>query len=172
MSPPEERRRSARLLSEYPLVLLDASGKVLDDRALAHDLSDHGFKSESQAKLERGQAVRFRLSLDAAGEISARGRVAWTQNLAMAEWAGVEFSGLSWGERRILRRVTRPAAADWSVVAGKAAAALFWIIGTALAARVLSSPRWRGFALSLLPAVVAALAMGAALLVLLRPPRR
>jgi hypothetical protein len=171
VSPRDDRRRSARLLSEFPLVLMEPSGTVLDDRALAHDLSAHGFKAETQARLQKGAAVRFRLSLDQAGEVAGRGRVAWEQSTALSVWLGVEFQGLSWADRRRVRRATHPRDVDWSVIAERLALGLFVVMATGVLGRMMASALWRGYLAALAPKAFACAALGWALIVLLRPRR-
>ena len=51
----DDRRTGVRILSEFPLTLLDDKGEGLDPHAVAHDVSDKGFKIESRAELKPGQ---------------------------------------------------------------------------------------------------------------------
>jgi hypothetical protein len=164
----EERRRSARILSEFPLSLLDDKGELLDRHAVAHDVSDKGFKIESRAELKIGQSVRFSLSLDADGDIKGRARVVWCERTDLSYWAGAQFLKMSWADRRRVRRVTSPSDVDWNVLADKAIVALSVLLATLVGWRLLSSRMWRGVLGGLAPTAVAALALGWALIQLLK----
>jgi len=167
MADETERRRAARILTDFSLVLLDEKGAELDGRALAHDVSDRGFKAETQAELAQGQMIRFRLSLIDGQEIRGRARVVWAHREELAFWAGAQFVGLSWGDLRRVRRVTSPSDVDWGAIADKAIVALSLLLVTSIGWIALSSPTWRGVLEDLFPKIVAAVAMGLALRVLL-----
>lgn len=162
-----DRRQAPRILTDFTLVLVDDAGRELDGRALAHDVSDKGFKVETQAELAKGQTLRFRLGLPEGREVVGRARVVWSQKEDMACWAGAEFVGLPWGERRRIRRVTSPSDVDWGVIADKAIVALSLLLATAVAWIVLSSPVWRAVLEDVFPKAVAAVVMGLALRALL-----
>ncbi|MBI3564183.1 MAG: PilZ domain-containing protein [Elusimicrobia bacterium] len=162
-----ERRQAARILTDFTLILTDEKGKELDGRALAHDVSDKGFKVETQAELAKGQTLRFRLGLPEGREVSGRARVVWSHKEELAWWAGAEFVGLSWGERRRIRRVTSPSDVDWGVIADKAIVALSLLLATSVGWIAFTSPVWRAVLEDVFPKAVAAVVMGVALRVLL-----
>lgn len=171
MSGPDERRTSARILSEFPLTLLDDKGEVLDQHAVAHDVSDKGFKIESRAELKKGQFVRFALSLDADGDIKGRGRIVWSERTDLSYWAGAQFMKISWSDRRRVRRITDPSSMDWNALADKTILALSLLLATIVGWRLLSSNLWREIIGGLIPTALAAFAMGWALKELLRRGR-
>lgn len=167
----DERRTSARILTEFPLVLSDDKGEVLDPHAIAHDVSDKGFKIECRADLKKGQTLRFALSLDAEGAIKGLARIVWCERADLSYWAGAQLLKVSWAERRRLRRITSPSDVDWNALADKTILALSLLLATVVGFRVLSSPLWRGVIGNLVPTAVAAFAMGWALKELLRRGR-
>lgn len=169
MSRPEDRRTAPRILSDYPLALFGPDGATLDDRALAHDVSEKGFKAETQASLEPGGRVSFALALEAGEPLRGTARVAWVQTTQFSTWAGAEFLGLTRAERRRVRRALHPGSFDWDAVLGEAALALALILGTLAAGAALRSPFWREILGALFPKAVAAAALGWALLALLKP---
>ena len=167
MSARDNRRQSARILSEFPLVLLDEQGAELDRHAVAHDISDKGFKIETRAALKPGQLVRFALSLDADGDVKGRARIVWGEGSDLSTWAGAQFLKISWRDRRRVRRITSPSDYDWNELADKAILALSIVLVTVVGWRLLSSPMWRQVIGGLIPTALAALALGWALTVLL-----
>ena len=168
MSAPENRRTSTRILSEFPLTLHDEKGEILDQHAVAHDVSDKGFKIESRTELNTGQSVRFALSLDAEGDIKGRARIVWSKRTDLSYWAGGQFVKMSWRDRRRVRRVTSPSDVDWNALADKLILMLSVLLATIVGFRLMSSSLWRGVLGGMIPALFAALAMGWALNVLLR----
>lgn len=167
MSEETERRKAARILTDFSLILLDEKGGELDGRALAHDVSDRGFKAETQAELAKGQTVRFRLTVHEGREIRGRAKIVWSHREELAWWAGAQFVGLSWGDRRLLRRVTSPSDVDWNGIADRAIVALSLLLAVMVAWSALSSPVWRGVLEDIFPKAVAAVVMGFALKALL-----
>ena len=168
MSGFDDRRRSARIMSEFPLTLLNDAGEVIDQHAVAHDVSDKGFKIETRAELKLGQFVRFVLSLDSAGDITGRARIAWSERTDLACWAGGQFLKMSWRDRRRVRGVVNPSRVDWNELADKAILALSLLLVTLIGRSLLMSSLWRGILGDLLPTALAAFAMGWALRELLR----
>lgn len=171
MSRPEDRRQAARILTEFPLVLHDEAGVLVDDRALAHDLSDKGFKIESNGALEKCQPILFRIQLSQGESMRGRGRVVWVERTDLALWAGAEFVALSWSDRRRLRRITRPSDVEWGVIFDKAIIAAFWLTVTLMVWGVLTSYVWRSVVMDLAPKAFATVVLGWALREMLRPPR-
>lgn len=170
MSSPEDRRQAPRILTDFSLRLADDAGAPLDERALAHDVSDKGFKAETAAELKAGQILRFRVTIRGE-EISGRARIAWAKRTDLAWWGGAEFIGMSWTDRKRVRRITSPSDVDWVKIGGNAATALAILSLTALAWLASSSATWRTVLSELSPKIAAALAMGWALRELLRPRR-
>jgi hypothetical protein len=168
MSARENRRRSARILTEFPLVLHDDEGALLDRHAVAHDISDKGFKIETRAELKPGQYVRFALALDADGDVKGRARIVWGEGVELSNWAGAQFMKVSWRDRRRIRSITSPSDFDWDALADKAIVALSILLVTIVGWSLLSSALWREVLGRLIPTTVAALALGWALNVLLR----
>lgn len=167
----DERRTSARILTEFPLTLSDEKGETLDPHAIAHDVSDKGFKIETHAELKKGQLLRFGLALDSEGEIKGRARVVWCERTDISYWAGAQFVKVSWGDRRRLRRITSPSDFNWDALADRTILSLSLLLAVLVGYRVLSSPLWRGVLGDLVPTAVAAFAMGWALKELLRRGR-
>lgn len=171
MTHKDERRQTTRILNEFYVVLQDDKGGLIDDHALAHDVSDKGFKVETNGVVEKGQNLRFRLHLCAGKEVSGRGRVVWIDRTGLALWGGVEFRALPWADRRRLRRLTRPANVKWPVIIDNAFFAAFWSTTSVALWIVLTSPALRGVMIDLAPKAFAALAMGWSLRELLRTRR-
>ncbi|MEK7384212.1 MAG: PilZ domain-containing protein [Elusimicrobiota bacterium] len=171
MSRPEDRLQSVRICGEFPLVLDDEKGVLIDDHALAHDISAKGFKLESNGVLRMGQLLCFRIQFNQGPPMSGRARVVLVERADLVLWAGVEFIHLSWSDRRRLRRITHPSAVKWDIVVDKALAAAFLITVTWALWGALSSYIWRSLILDLAPKVLATLAMGWALREMLRPRR-
>lgn len=164
----DERRTSARILTEFPLTLSDDQGELLDPHAIAHDVSDKGFRIETHAELKKGQTLRFSLSLDAEGAIKGRARVVWCERADITIWAGAQFLKVNWGDRRRLRRITSPSDYNWDALADRTILSLSLLLAVLVGWRLLSSPLWRGVIGDLVPTAVAAFAMGWALKELLR----
>ncbi len=164
----KDRRRSVRILSAFPLTLLDDADKELDGHAVAHDVSDKGFKIETRADLKKGQSLRFALSLDADGDIKGRARIVWCERSDLSYWAGGEFIKMSRSDRRRVRRVTSPSDVNWNALTDKAILALSLLLATQVVRILLSSVLWRGVIGGMIPTTLAAFAMGWALRVLLR----
>ena len=168
MSGRENRRQAARILSEFPLVLLDDNGVLLDRHAVAHDISDKGFKIETRAELKPGQFVRFALSLDAEGDVKGRAQIVWGEGIELSNWAGAQFIKMSWRDRRRVRSITSPSDFDWDALADKAIVALSILLVTIVGWSLLSSALWRDVLGRMFPTALAALALGWALRELLR----
>ncbi len=166
----DERRTSARILTDFSLVLLDDMGVVIDDHAVAHDLSAKGFRAEMHGEIAEKQAVRYRLSLPGR-ELAGRGRAAWIQRTDFSVWVGVEFQGLSWSDRRLLKQATSRSSANWVLIGVKAVMAVIWGGGLIALFAGLRSNFWRPQMLALAPKVVAAFAVAWALLELAAPDR-
>ena len=170
MSKPGERREAVRLLLRLPLALLDDAGAVLDDRAVAHDLSTKGFQAETQAPLKKDQTVGFRLELGAGDELRGRARIAWTRPTDLANWAGAEFVGLKRADVRRLKHALNPSSGvDWDALADRAIIALGASLAVLLLAALLGSSVWRIALFRFLPKAVAVVLMGWSLRELLRP---
>lgn len=164
------RREAPRILTDFSLVLTGADGSSLDDRALAHDVSDKGFKAETQAPLAQDQIVRFKLALGGE-DLVGRARIVWIQKTDMAVWAGAQFVDLSWADRRRIRKITSPSDVDWGAIGDRAITALSLVLGTVLAWTALTNPVWRDVLPGLFPKALAAIVAGLALIELLRPRR-
>ena len=159
----DERRTSARILTEFPLTLTDDEGELLDPHAIAHDVSDKGFRIETHAELKKGQTLRFALTLDAQGPVKGRARIVWSERADISYWAGAQFLKVSWGDRRRLRRITSPSDYNWDAMADRTIVSLSLLLAVIVGWRTLSSPLWRGVIGDLVPTAVAAFAMGWAL---------
>ena len=160
MTDKDERRQTTRIINEFYVVLQDDKGGLIDDHALAHDVSDKGFKVETNGVVEKGQDLRFRLHIVEGKEIFGRGRVVWVDRTGLALLGGVEFRSLPGADRRRLRRLTRPSNVKWSVIIDKAFVAVFWATASVALWIGLTRPVLRGVILDLLPKVFAVLAMG------------
>ena len=163
----ENRRKATRILSEFALTLLDDKGEVLDQHAVAHDVSDKGFKIESRAELKPGQFVRFALALDADGDINGRASIVWSERSDLSYWAGAQFLNIARRDLRRVRRITNPSAVNWNALADRLIISLSALLATILGWRLLSDPMWRGILGGLMPTVIAALVAGWALLAML-----
>ena len=165
-----ERRTSARILTAFDAVLRDPRGGELDARAVAHDISEKGFRAETQARLKAGEDLSFALELPG-GAFEGRGRVVWVQATQVALWVGIEFVGLDRARRKRLIKLSRPTETDWEAIVDRAWRALLVMTTSVLLWSALESAVWREVLGSLFPTVVATIAAGWALLVLLRGDR-
>ncbi|NNN04552.1 MAG: PilZ domain-containing protein [Elusimicrobia bacterium] len=168
----DDRRGAARILTDCSLVLLDGKGGVIDEHAVAHDLSIKGFRAEMHGDIAENQPVRYRLALDEGCELKGRARIVWVQRTDFALWVGVEFVGLSWADRRLLKKSTSAPTANWMLIATKFLLAVVWIGGLLGFWIGIRSNFWRPQMFALLPKAIAAVALGWALLELLAPDRR
>lgn len=172
MSDRDERRTSQRVLTEFPLVLMNEKGEELDVHAVAHDVSAKGFKAESRSELKKGQIVRFRLGIDATGDVSGRARIVWVQRTDISHWGGAQFLDLSRSDRRRVLRVTNPSDVDWNLIFDRAITALGLTLITLLAWIMFTSSLWMGIIGDLFPKIIAAVLAGWSLRELLRRDRR
>ncbi|OGS38967.1 MAG: hypothetical protein A2506_09075 [Elusimicrobia bacterium RIFOXYD12_FULL_66_9] len=121
--------------------------------------------------LRKGQFLRFHLQLTEGQSMGGRGRVVWVERTDLALWAGVEFIGLSWSDRRRLRRITRPSEVAWSRIFDKAIKAALFLTATLLIWGAVTSYVWRALLWNMAPKVLATLALGWALREIIRPRR-
>jgi len=167
----QERRTSARILTDFSLVLMDDKGVVIDDHCVAHDVSTKGFRAEFHGEIADKQIIRYRMSLDGGYELAGRARVVYVQRTDFSVWAGAEFLGLSWSDKRLLKKSTAAPTANWVLISTKILLGVVWI-GGALAFWIgIRSNFWRPQMLDLAPKALAAVAVGWALLELLSPDR-
>ena len=171
MSGSSNRRTSTRILTAFSLVLTDADGEIVDERAIAHDLSEKGFKLETQAALKKDQTVGYRLELSAGGEIKGHARIVWVQRTDLSNWGGAEFTRLTRDARKRVRREISPSDVDWGVIADKALVALVLILAVSVIGAGLNDFAWRRTTFEVFPQAVAIVAMGWSLLELVRPWR-
>jgi hypothetical protein len=164
----DNRRTATRILTEFSLTLFDEKGHPVDEHAVAHDVSDKGFKFESRAELKAGQAVRYKLAFLEGQDLSGRARIVWCQRTDLSYWGGAQFLNLSWGDRKRIRRVTSPSDADWDGLLNKAIIALSIMLATLLLWSAFKSLAWRAVLSRLAPELFAALLCLWALRVLLR----
>ncbi len=121
------------------------------------------------AELKPGQFIRFSLALDAEGDVKGRARIVWSERSDLSYWSGAQFLKLSWGDQRRIRRVTNPSSVNWDGLADKTIVTLVVFLVTLLGWNVMMSPILRGLVVGgLIPTAFAAIAMGWALVVLLR----
>lgn len=127
-----ENRRHDRILTELDVSLweLGEDGALLDDRCRAQDISPLGFRVSAQARLEKGQRVRFELNLDDDFEpAKGEAEVVWTET---DTWGGsvmgVRILSMSWRDRRRLRGRTSTPGYDFVGLARRAAISVFWIV--------------------------------------------
>jgi hypothetical protein len=162
------RRTSTRILSEFPVTLFNDKGEAVDPHAVAHDLSDKGFKVEARVELKVGQLVSYRLSIEAGELLTGRARIVWCQRTDLSYWGGAQFLNLSWSDRKRVRRATRPDGLNWDGIADKAIIALSVLLVTLVGWTAMHSPAWRALLGHMVPEAFAALLMGLALRELLR----
>lgn len=170
MSSADERRKDARFLTAFMVILRSAKGgPPLDERAMAHEVSTAGFKIETHADLTRNSGVAFVLELPEGGCVSGQGLVIWSKREKFATWAGIEIVKMSWADKRRLSRRLHPNAVDWSRIADLAVRALF-VITVVVAAQklIFQRPDVLGVMAHLTPKFIALLLMAWALLGLLK----
>jgi hypothetical protein len=160
----------AHVVSDFPLMLTDTRGAMLDEHAIAHDLSEKGCRAETVADLQVGQDVRCRFVINKT-DLRCTGRVTWAQRTDFAVWSGVEFRGLSWYERRVLRDATQGPRADWLLIAGKALFAVCFITAALGLWFGMLSAFWRPQIVDLIPKAFAAVALGWSIREMLSPDR-
>lgn len=164
------QRRQPRSLAEVAAVVREPGGKLIDDRAQAHDLSVSGFRLETRARIERGEAVQFELVL--AEDQIARGRaeIVWVRE---DQWGwyncGVKITKLSWADAGRLKRFIYEPGYDFVLLARRALWAVFWIVLAAgLHNFAFHQPEARRLARQLAPVAGACVILGWSLLTLLR----
>jgi hypothetical protein len=147
-------------------------GRELDSVATAHDVSVKGFKVETSADLKSGQEVAFRLELPAGAAVKGLARVVWTKREPYALWAGVEYSRITWSDKRRLSALVSPPTVDWERLLDTAVRAASAIVVLAALQRVaFHRPDVRETLIALSPKILAAFVAAWALLALLRPRR-
>lgn len=170
MSSAGERRKGARFITAFMVILRDAKGgPPLDERAMAHEVSTVGFKIETHAELIQNSHVAFVLELPEDGCISGQGLVIWSKREKFATWAGIEIVKMSRADKRRLSRRLHPDAVDWSRIADLALRALFVITVVAATQKLIfERPDALGVMTQLAPKFIALLLMAWALLGLLK----
>lgn len=169
----EERRTSARFITEMSVILRPAAGGApIDDRAIAHDVSMKGFKVECGVQLPENAVLAFTLELPMGAHASGKGRVAWSNREPFATWAGIEITAMSWGDKRRLSQTLDPDRVDWARLTNLCVKLVMALTVTAAAHRILFSAQLRGVLASMMPKIVALFVMGWALLGLLKRERR
>ncbi|HAM35987.1 MAG TPA: hypothetical protein DEB40_11025 [Elusimicrobia bacterium] len=117
----QRRRRHERCLFDLPLVLRDPAGRLIDARAVAHDVTIEGFGFETKAGLKDLSRVGFVLSLPDGGTVSGSARLAWCRALDWGgSWGGAKIARLPWREARKIRRLLHGPGYDWSGLADRA----------------------------------------------------
>ena len=126
---PQNRRRSARAFTDFDCVLTESSGRALDARATAHDLSVRGFRAETRARLQEGQTLRFLIHLPRGATAAGEGEVVWAgpDQLGNAHF-GVRIVSMGWRDRTALRELLHPPGYDFVGLAQRCAWAAFWIV--------------------------------------------
>lgn len=161
----EERRGGARFLSEFSVELRPAKGgELIDDRAIAHDISVKGFKVETQAVLEKGAEVSFALELPGGARAVGRGRVVWSARETFATWAGIKILAMSWRDKRRLSLVLYPDTVDWERLSSSGFKFVMAMTVIIAAHRILTNAHLRAVFVELLPKIVALTVMGWAFL--------
>ncbi|MBI4060512.1 MAG: PilZ domain-containing protein [Elusimicrobia bacterium] len=167
-----ERRTGARFLADFGVVLSALKGGApIDERAIAHDVSLKGFKVETQAALARGEVVAFALELPSGGRAAGKGRVVWSSREPLATWAGVEIVSMSWGDKLRLNGLLRPDSVDWARLRSLCVTLIAALTLIAAARRIIGDAALRGALPTLVPKIIALLAMGWALAGLLKRER-
>lgn len=169
----DDRRGGARFLTDLPTVLRAAKGgEVLDDRAVAHDISTKGFKVEMSCDLPAGTLLTFELELGQGEFAKGRGKVVWSNKEQMATWAGVEIVSMPWGDKRRLNQLLNPDRVDWARLGDLGLKTVIALTVVSAAHRLLYSPMARGVLSRMTPKILALMIMGWALINLLKREKR
>lgn len=169
----DDRRGGARFLTDLPAVLRAAKGgEVLDDRAVAHDISAKGFKVEMACDLPAGTLVVFQLEMGSGEFAKGRGKIVWSNREQMATWAGVEIVSMPWGDKRRLNHMLHPDQVDWSRLGDLCLKTVIALTVVSAAHRLFYSPLARGVLSRMTPKILALLVMGWALINLLKREKR
>lgn len=167
-----ERRGGARFITSLPARLNAGDGRELDSVATAHDVSVKGFKVETSADMAEGDEISFLLELPAGKAVKGLGRVVWTKREPYALWAGVEYSRITWADKRRLAALVSPSTVDWARLGDAAIrAATAFVILAALQRIVFHRPDVRETLTAMSPKILAAVVAAWALLSFLRPRR-
>lgn len=174
MSSQDERRKGARFITDFMVILRSAKdGAPLDERAMAHEVSASGFKLETHATLGLHSEVAFELQLPEGGCVCGEGLVIWSKRETFATWAGIKIVKMSGADKRRLSRRLHPDTVDWPKVSALALRALFVITVVAAAQKLIfQRPDVLGVMAQLAPTFIALLLMAWALLGLLKRGRR
>ena len=158
--PPRTRRRQERFLIDLPLCLWDASHRLIDSQALAHDVTPAGFGFETKHDLRHVGLVYFELRLPGGESASGAAQVMWCRRGDWGSWAGANIGQLSWRDRRKIMKVIHRPGYDWSGLANRAVIGGLAVILAVAAQKILSrnSDSWMGFPWLALAACAAAVA--------------
>ncbi len=164
------RRSTARFLTDLDLEIADASGKVLDASAQAHDVTHKGFRAETKVEIKDGTVFRFTLKVEDAEPITGQAQVAW---IGQSPWGGTTFGAkivkISWRDSRRLAANLRSAGYDFVALAGKAMRMVWWIVVVAgLNAVIFHRPDAQKIFMELVPVMIALFFLGWGLLLLFR----
>lgn len=164
----DESRRYARSMTDLDVVLRNEQGQLVDERAQARDVSRAGFRVESKSKLEEGQRLTFTMDLGDGELVRGAARIAWAR---VDEWgaysAGAKIVKISWKDARKLGGQAARPGYDFAGLAKKAFFAFYWLVIVAGAHNIIfDQPDVSVALVRSLPALVAAVVMGFALMML------
>lgn len=166
----DAERKYARFLTDLDLVLADLDGRVVDERAQAHDVSPKGFRVHSRVELAEGRRVQFTMLLGDGEKVRGQAIVVWS---ARDEWgwfdAGAKITRLSWRDARKLRGTVAAPGYDFLGLARLAWKALFWtVIVAALHNVAFNQPHVKRVLVDIAPAAAAILVLFVGLRLLMR----
>lgn len=155
------RRKYSRLLIDLPLTLWDSSGSLLDDKAMAHDLTRSGIGFETRAKLKNGMRVYFELELPRGEPAAGAARLIWVRHDDWGCWAGANITDIPWRDRRRLKRVIVGPGYDWAGLAWRILFAAFIVVAVLVAEDLMHHHphAWKA-AVRLVPAALIGVGLG------------
>ncbi len=125
--PERKKRKYSRFLISVPLKLSEPGGRLLDGKAMAHDLTPEGFGFETTAELKNGERLHFFIQLPQ-GPIAGEARVAWLRQDREVSWAGAKIVKLPWVHARRIKKLVTPPGYDWAGLLDRGVLAGFLIV--------------------------------------------
>jgi hypothetical protein len=155
---PQSRRRHERFLIDLPLTIWDHSHRLLDSRAMAHDVTPEGFGFETRIDIGHVAWVYFELRLPDGESVSGAARVAWRRQGDWGTWAGAHISSLSERNRRKVVRVIHGPGYDWVGLMNRAviAGVVITLVVAARMSLIRDADLWVGFPFLVVAACAAA----------------
>ncbi|MFA6003786.1 MAG: PilZ domain-containing protein [Elusimicrobiota bacterium] len=116
----DPRRRHSRFLTDLRVTIWDSAQKLLDDRAVAHDVTRSGFGFETKVDIRHISRIFFELELSDRNTVTGAAQLVWTRRMDWGSWAGAQITELERGGARRIHRVIHGPGYDWKGLADRA----------------------------------------------------